>query len=87
MTTTMRIDSETLLTIYKKWLTHCYPNSAAEKLRWIYEIERLNLSYGDGRDFDLFIWGSGGHIRQEYGKRYLEFFDERDATFFLLRWT
>lgn len=84
---TTRVDADALTRIYAKWLTHCYPNSAADRLKWMYDFNRLNLSYGDGKDFDMFVWGSGGHIRRENGKRFIHFFDDSDATMFLLRWS
>jgi hypothetical protein len=40
-----------------------------------------------GKDFDDYVWGSGGRIYQEHGKRYAEFFEDTDLTMFLLKWS
>jgi len=71
--------------MWLKWLHYCFPNQVA-KLAWSTHIDRVNLSYGNGKDFDEYVWGCGGHIRQEKGRRHLEFFNDEDATMFVLKW-
>jgi hypothetical protein len=81
-----RISSEISFDIYKRWLVHCYPETGHERLKWTRNFEQLKLHYGDGRDFDLFVFGCGGAIRQEHHKRFIEFADSSNMTLFVLRW-
>jgi hypothetical protein len=83
--TKARIESDSLNEMWQKWLRHRFP-SQIDQLRWSDHIDRVNLKYGRGKDFDEFVWSCGGHIRQQNGKRYLEFFNDEDAIMFTLRW-
>jgi hypothetical protein len=83
--TKVRIDSDSLNEMWKKWLHYCFPDQIGQ-LAWSEHIDRVNLKWGRGKDFDQFVWGCGGYIRQENGRRHLEFFDESNATMFALRW-
>ena len=83
-----RIESDALNEIYSKWVIKNYPaNAKNHSLYWNNHIDRVNLTYAQGKAFDEFVWQSGGHIRQENGRRYVEFFDDLDATMFLLKWS
>lgn len=84
--TKVRIESDTLNEMWQKWLHKRFPDQIGN-LAWIDHIDRVNLKYGRGRDFDQFVWSSGGYLRQEFGRRHLEFFEDKDATIFLLRWS
>ena len=84
--TRVRIESESLNEMWQKWLHQCFPHHI-NKLAWNDHIDRVNLAHGRGRDFDQFVWTCGGYIRQENGKRHLEFFEDEDATMFVLRWS
>ena len=84
---TTRVNSDTLDEIYKKWLNHRYPADVAHQKFRYNHIDRVNLTYSHGKEFDLFVWECGGHIRKENRKRYIHFFNDEDATMFLLRWT
>jgi hypothetical protein len=84
--TKVRIESDTLNEMWQKWLHKRFPDQIGN-LAWVDHIDRVNLKYGRGRDFDQFVWSSGGYLRQEFGRRHLEFFEDKDATIFLLRWS
>jgi len=84
--TKARIESDSLNEMWEKWLRHRFPTQI-DQLRWIDHIDRVNLKYGRGKDFDEFVWECGGIIRQQNSKRYLEFFNDEDAIMFALRWS
>ena len=84
--TKVRIESDALNEMWQKWLHKRFPDQIGN-LAWVDHIDRVNLKYGRGRDFDQFVWSSGGYLRQEFGRRHLEFFEDKDATLFLLRWS
>jgi hypothetical protein len=83
--TKVRINSDALQAVYKKWLDQYYP--AGHPFSWGDHIDRVNLKYTHGKAFDEFVWTCGGHIRQENSRRFLEFFNDEDATMFMLRWS
>lgn len=83
--TKVRIESDKLNEMWQKWLRLRFPEQNGP-LSWGDHIDRVNLRYGRGRDFDEFVWTCGGYLRQECGRRHLEFFEEKDATIFVLRW-
>jgi hypothetical protein len=83
-----RIESDTLNVIFQKWLIQNYPNQDKGSTRsYFYHIDRVNLKYGEGKEFDLFVWQNGGIIRREDRHRYAEFFEDSNLTAFLLRWS
>jgi hypothetical protein len=76
-----RIESDQLNEIYTRWRQiHGFSD------RWYNHFDHTNLRYHPGKGFDEFVWKSGGHIRQEHGKRYAEFFDEHDMIMFSLKY-
>ena len=77
-----RIHSEQLESIFRKWVGPTTNNT-----RWVDHIDRVNLNWGVGKQFDLYVWENGGRIGKEYGKRYAEFFDDHNLTMFILRWS
>lgn len=79
-----RIGPDALDTIYKNWKSYC--GDASHVGHWS-NIHNANLGYGLAREFDLYLWGCGGFMVQDNGKRYAEFFDEHNLTMFLLRWS
>lgn len=83
--TKVRIESDKLNKMWEKWLRLRFPEQSGP-LPWADHIDRVNLKYGRGRDFDHFVWSQGGYLRQECGRRHLEFFDDANATLFMLRW-
>lgn len=76
------VDNEKLRKIYKRWQTELKVETRFESS----DIDRTSLRWGTARDFDLYVWGCGGRIAQENGKRHLDFFEEHDLLLFLLRW-
>jgi hypothetical protein len=79
-----RVGPDTLNDIYVKWQNNCGLNL---RVSYWNDIHRVSLKYGVGKDFDDYVWGSGGRIYQEHGKRYAEFFEDTDLTMFLLKWS
>jgi hypothetical protein len=79
-----RIESEALEKIFQSWFEKTYPGVPTYTIQ---HIDRINLFYGPGKEFENFVWQQGGHIRKENKRRYAEFFEDRDLTMFLLRWT
>lgn len=84
--TKVRIESDRLNEIFQNWLHHQFPSQIGNFL-WSDHIDRVNLKYGRGKDFDQFVWTCGGYLRQENGRRHLEFFEDEDATMFVLKWS
>lgn len=77
-----RIESEQLDRIFQKWLDH-YNNGQSSV--WHDHVDHVNLRYGAGKSFDLYVWECGGRLGKEYGHRYAEFFDDVNLTMFVLR--
>jgi hypothetical protein len=80
-----RIEPETVTAIYKSWLRACGLDGESLSY-WSNDIHRVNLSFGNPKHFDEYVWGCGGRIYQENGKRYIEFFEDSNLTMFLLKW-
>lgn len=78
-----RIASDALEKIFQRWFVVNYPGVPTYTIQ---HIDRINLSYGPGKEFDNFVWQQGGHIRKENYHRYAEFFNESDMTMFLLKY-
>ncbi len=81
--TKARIESEQLNAIYKKWVAQQRENT--NTFNWYNTLDRTNLKYGLGKQFDDYVWSCGGRIYQEHGKRFAEFFEESDLTLFALK--
>lgn len=77
------VDNATLRGIFKRWLAELNIDLRYQSS----DIDRASLRWGTARDFDLYVWGCGGRIVQENGKRHLDFFEEHDLIVFLLRWS
>lgn len=79
-----RIESEQLDAIYRKWVLD---NGGHKSNYFSYDrdVNRVNLTYGLGKQFDEYLWACGGRIGKEHGKRYAEFFEESDMIMFSLR--
>lgn len=79
---THRVYPEQLNDIYKKWVA---PKLDRPVHNYSDDVNVVSMRYGFGKQFDEYVWESGGHIRQESGKRYAEFFKAEDLTMFILR--
>ena len=79
-----RIESEPLNAIYQRWAL-ANGGSKANYSFYDRDFNRVNLTYGLGKQFDEYLWACGGRIGKEHGKRYAEFFEESDMIMFSLR--
>lgn len=77
-----RIESDQLNTIFVKWAEN---QGISGTNPWIDHIDRINLKWGRGKQFNEYIWACGGRIGQEHRKRFAEFFNDEDLIMFTLR--
>lgn len=64
--------------------------------RTAYKIQRISVIDNDyshvpraahhAQIFEKWLWKQGAEIRRKNKKCYLHFFDEQNATFFMLKW-
>jgi len=55
----------------EKWYNHIHYESSSLRVR---------------HEFQIWLWDQSASIRRRDNKYYLEFFNEADAMFFLLKW-
>lgn len=65
--------------IWKKWAKDKYPN-----VIWHPDLNRVSRRSPSFVEFDNMLFAYGGLVRQENHKKYFEFFNEEDATAFIL---
>lgn len=81
-----RIESEQLNLIFIKWAKVHTKITDTDRNLYLNHIDRINLRYGPGKEFDDYLWAHGGRITRENRRRYAEFFEDSDLTMFMLKW-
>ena len=75
------ISPEVLETIWAKWHIQQFGEDISQRY---FSVHRSGYK---AREFESWLLEQGAEVRQINKKRYIRFFNKKDATFFLLRWS
>ena len=76
------VSPETLDKVWQTWrMEHSAPNDV-----WPRSYVKVSRNYGPGRQFEEWLFTEGAMVKQINRERHLQFLDENQASYFLLRW-